>query len=140
MFTPEVYQVDTRWAYAILENGRPIIRQEYHPDKSGDAPMTQAEAEACAAIVLDRVSDPSTLPSVELNKTDFLNLFTNSELAYLLEAAKTVPDVAVYQYKLSQASVVRLNDPDILTGLPALEAGGFLPPGRADQILRNQAP
>jgi hypothetical protein len=139
MFTPEVYQVDTRWAYAILENGWPIVRQEYHPDKPGHEPMTQAEAEECAAIVLARISNPASDP-LELNKTDFINLFTHDELAGLLEAAKTVPAVAVYQYKLDQASVVRLNDPDILAGLPALEAYGLLAPGRAAKILRNQAP
>lgn len=140
MFTPEVYQVGTRWAYAILENGWPIIRQEYHPDKPGDEPMTQAEAEACVAVVLARVSDSVTHSSVELNKTDFLRLFTNTELATLLEVAKVDPAVAVYQYKLSQAEIVRLNDPDIISGIPALEAAGLLAPGRAAKILRNQAP
>jgi hypothetical protein len=139
MFTPEVYQVGTRWAYAILQNGWPIIRQEYHPDKPGDEPMTQEEAEECAAIVLGRMENPTSDP-LELNKTDFINLFTHDELADLLDAAKTIPAVAVYQYKLDQASVVRLNDPDILTGLPALEAIGLLSPGRAAKILRNEAP
>ena len=140
MFTSEVYQVGTRWAYAILENGWPIIRQEYHPDKSGDTPMTKAEAEACAVVVLARVSTPLVAPDVELNKTDFLRLFTNMELATLLEAAKVNPVVAVYQYKLDQAEIVRLDDPDIITGLPALEAAGLLGPGRAAKILRNKAP
>lgn len=140
MFTSEVYQVDTRWAYAILENGWPIIRQEYHPDKPGDEPMTQEEAEECVAIVLARVSDSSDQSGVELNKIDFLRLFTDAEIAGLLEAAKIDPTVAVYQYKFSHAPVVRLNDPDILNGLPALEAAGLLAPGRAARILRNQAP
>lgn len=140
MFTSEVYQVGTRWAYAILENGWPIIRQEYHPDKNGDTPMTKAEAEACAVIVLARVSDSNNHSNVELNKTDFLRLFTNTELATLLEAAKTNPAVAVYQYKLSQAEIVRLNDPDIISGIPELETSGLIAPGRAAKILRNQAP
>jgi hypothetical protein len=139
MFTPEVYQVDTRWAYAILENGWAIIRQDYHPDKPGHEPMTQAEAEACVAIVLARISTPvSAAP--ELNKIDFLRLFTNEEIAKLLELAKTEPMVAVYQYKLGQAPSVRLDDPDTLYGVPALEAAGFLDPGRAAQILRNEPP
>jgi hypothetical protein len=140
MFTSEVYQVDTRWAYAILENGWPIIRQEYHPDKPGDEPMTQEEAEECVAIVLTRVSGSSGQSGMELNKIDFLRLFTNEEIARLLEEAKTNPTVAVYQYKLSEAPIVRLNDPDILTGLPALEAMGFLDPGRAARILGNLPP
>jgi hypothetical protein len=139
MFTPEVYQVDTRWAYAILQNGWAIIRQDYHPEAPGHQPMTQAEAEALVAVVLARISTPASA-APELDKIDFLRLFTDVEIASLLEAAKTVPAVAVYQYKLSQASVVRLDDPDILNGLPALEAAGFLGAGRAAKILRNEPP
>jgi hypothetical protein len=101
--------------------------------------MTRAEAEAFVAVVLARMSTPASA-APELDKIDFLRLFTDAEIASLLEAAKTVPAVAVYQYKLSQASVVRLDDPDITSGIPALEAYGLLAPGRAAQILRNQAP
>lgn len=87
------------------------------------------------------VSPPPPPPVVdELNKIDFLRLFTDAELAGLLVAATQYPQVAVYQYKLDQAPSVRLNDPDILAGLPALEALGLLGPGRAAQILAGQAP
>jgi hypothetical protein len=77
---------------------------------------------------------------VDLNKTDFLRLFTNAELATILAAAQADPMVAVYQYKLSQAEVVRLSDPDLVAGLPALEAAQLLAPGRAAQILAGEAP
>jgi hypothetical protein len=140
MFTPEVYQVDTRWAYAILENGWPIVRQEYHPDKPGHEPMTQAEAEACSIIVLARVSDPTTQPDVELNKVDFLRLFTQAERIAIRQAATAYPTIADYQAMLDATSLVRLSDPDIQIGIPLLELGGLLDPGRAAQILRNQPP
>jgi hypothetical protein len=48
--------------------------------------------------------------------------------------------VAVYQYKLDQADIVRLSDPDIQSGIPSLEAAGLLGPGRAAQILAGEAP
>lgn len=83
---------------------------------------------------------PPEPPPPSLNKIDFLRLFTDAELAGLLVAATQYPQVAVYQYKLDQAPSVRLNDPDILAGLPALEALGLLGPGRAAQILAGQAP
>jgi hypothetical protein len=140
MFTPEVYQVDTRWAYAILENGWPIVRQEYHPDKPGHEPMTQAEAEECAAIVLTRVSDPTTQPDVELNKVDFLRLFTQAERIDIRQAATDYPTIADYQAMLDAATTVRQSDPDIQIGIPLLELGGQIGVGRAAQILRNQPP
>lgn len=76
----------------------------------------------------------------ELNKIDFLRLFTDPELAAILVAANQSPMVAVYQYKLSQAPSVRLDDPDLVAGLPALEALGLIGPGRAAQILAGEAP
>lgn len=83
---------------------------------------------------------PEPPPVDQLNKIDFLRLFTNPELGALLQAAKVSPLVAVYQYKLDQADVVRLSDPDIQAGLPSLEAAGLLGPGRAAKILKGEAP
>ena len=83
---------------------------------------------------------PEPPPVDQLNKIDFLRLFTNEELGGLLQAAKVSAAVAVYQYKLDQAEVVRLSDPDIQAGIPALEASGLLGPGRAAQILAGEAP
>lgn len=83
---------------------------------------------------------PPPAPIDVMNKTDFSRLFTNAELAFLLEKAKTDPMVAVYQYKLGLAESVRLSDPEIQSGVPALEAAGYLTPGRAAQILAGEAP
>ncbi len=84
---------------------------------------------------------PAPPPPVgEMPRIDFLRLFTNEEIGLLLEKAKTDPMVAVYQYKLGLAPVVRLNDPDIQAGVPALEAAGHLAPGRAAQILAGESP
>ena len=84
---------------------------------------------------------PAPPPPVDqVNKIDFLRLFTNEELGGLLQAAKVSAAVEVYQYKLAQAEVVRLSDPDIQAGIPALEASGLLGPGRAAQILAGEAP
>lgn len=79
-------------------------------------------------------------PPPGLERIDFLRLFTDPELVAILQEATTNPMVALYQYKLSISPRVLLNDPDILAGLPALEALGLLGPGRAAQILAGQAP
>ena len=83
---------------------------------------------------------PEPPPVDELNKIDFLRLFTQAERITIRQAAKVNPQVEDYQDMLNQASVVKLSDPDIQTGIPALEAAGILAPGRAAQILAGEAP
>lgn len=88
------------------------------------------------------VPPPPPPPPVvdELNKIDFLRLFTQAERITIRQAAKVNPQVEDYQDMLNQAVIVRLSDPDIQTGIPALEAAGILAPGRAAQILAGEAP
>lgn len=83
---------------------------------------------------------PEPPPVDELNKIDFLRLFTQAERITIRQAAKVNPQVEDYQDMLNQAVIVRLSDPDIQTGIPTLEAAGILAPGRAAQILAGEAP
>jgi hypothetical protein len=85
--------------------------------------------------------DPPPPPVVdELNKIDFLRLFTQAERIAIREAAADNPLISDYQHMLDAATVVRLSDPDIQTGVPLLELGGLIGAGRAAQILAGQAP
>ena len=88
------------------------------------------------------VPPPPPPPPVvdELNKIDFLRLFTQAERIAIRTAAKTNALIADYQDMLDAATMVRLSDPDMQTGVPLLELGGLLAPGRAAQILAGQAP
>jgi hypothetical protein len=81
--------------------------------------------------------DPAPVP---LHKVDFLRLFTQTERINIRAAAAVNAVVADYQYMLDAATTVNLSDPDILTGVPLLEAAGLIGPGRADQILANEPP
>lgn len=83
---------------------------------------------------------PPPPPVDELNKIDFLRLFTQAERIAIRAAAKVNPVVEDYQAMLDAASVVRLSDPDIQAGIPALEAAGLIGPGRAAQILAGESP
>lgn len=86
-------------------------------------------------------SDPPPPPPVdELNKVDFLRLFTQAERIAIRAAAKVNPVVEDYQYMLDNAAVIRLSDPDIQVGVPLLEGAGLIGPGRAAQILAGEAP
>jgi len=85
--------------------------------------------------------DPPTPPVVdELNKIDFLRLFTQAERIAIRQAAAVNPLISDYQHMLDVATVVRLSDPDIQTGVPLLELGGLIGVGRAAQILAGEAP
>jgi len=85
--------------------------------------------------------DPPPPPVVdELNKIDFLRLFTQAERIAIREAAADNPLISDYQHMLDAATVVRLSDPDIQTGVPLLELGGLIGMGRTAQILAGVAP
>jgi len=83
---------------------------------------------------------PPPPPVDELHKVDFLRLFTQAERMAIREAAADNPLIADYQHMLDAATVVRLSDPDIQTGVPLLELGGLIGVGRAAQILAGEAP
>ena len=85
--------------------------------------------------------DPPPPPPVdELNKVDFLRLFTQAERIAIRQAATAHPTIADYQAMLDAATIVRLSDPDMQVGVPMLELGGLLDPGRAAQILAGVRP
>jgi hypothetical protein len=85
--------------------------------------------------------DPPPPPPVdELNKVDFLRLFTQAERMDILAAAKTNAYIADYQNMLDATDRPRLSDPDMQMGIPLLELGGLLDPGRAAQILAGVRP
>jgi hypothetical protein len=83
---------------------------------------------------------PPPPPVDELHKVDFLRLFTQAERMAIREAAADNPLIADYQHMLDAATVVRLSDPDIQTGVPLLELGGLIGMGRTAQILAGVAP
>lgn len=84
---------------------------------------------------------PEPPPVDELNKIDFLRLFTQAERIAIRAAAKVIPEVDDYRHMLDASpDKVRLSDPDMLSGIPALEVIGVIGPGRAAQILAGEAP
>jgi hypothetical protein len=83
---------------------------------------------------------PPPPPVDEMNMVDFLRLFTQAERIAILEAAKTNAYVADYQNLLNATDKPRLSDPDMQVGIPLLELGGLIGPGRAAQILAGESP
>ena len=73
----------------------------------------------------------------KMSKLEFLNLFTDAELAGILATAKLDAGVEVFVKKLDAAEFVDLDYPGTIAGLNALEAGGLLSAGRAGEILNG---
>jgi len=85
--------------------------------------------------------EPSPPPPVdELNKVDFLRLFTQAERIAIRQAAAGYPTLDDYQAMLEAATTVRLSDADMQRGVVLMEMGGLLGVGRAAQILAGKAP
>ncbi|MCA6262709.1 hypothetical protein [Phenylobacterium sp.] len=83
---------------------------------------------------------PPPEPITKVNKVDFLRLFTQAERIAIRAAARENDLIADYQAMLDAADIIYLTDPDIQTGVPLLELGGLIGPGRAAQILAGESP
>lgn len=70
-----------------------------------------------------------------LTKLQYMERFTDAELAAIYTAAKSVVQVEIWLEKFKLATEVNLDDPATGAGLQAMEAAGLLAPGRAAEIL-----
>lgn len=73
-----------------------------------------------------------------LTRFEFLSLFTDQELAAILEAAKVAPMVAAVLKRLEMAEEVILTNPVTIAGINGLRDGGLLTAERAAQILGGE--
>jgi hypothetical protein len=74
-------------------------------------------------------------PTTKLSKLDYMNRFTEAELATIYTVAKANVAVEVWLEKFKLASDIDLADPRTIGGVQALEAAGLLSAGRAGEIL-----
>lgn len=58
MYTKAIYAVPGGFGYCILDNGMPIIVQDIDPEASGIVVMDEARANACADVVIARMTPP----------------------------------------------------------------------------------
>ena len=70
-----------------------------------------------------------------ITKLDYMNRFTDTELANIYTAAKLNVSVEVWLEKFKLASDINLDDPRTIAGLQSMEAAGLLAAGRATEIL-----
>ena len=72
-----------------------------------------------------------------ITKKQFLDLFTDQEIATILAAAQTNATLEVFYEKVKIATYINLNEQAVQLGLQMLELGGFLAQGRAAEILKG---
>lgn len=74
-----------------------------------------------------------------LTKLQYMNRFTDEELAGIYAAAKSVVQVEIWLEKFKLASEIDLDDQRTVAGVQALEASGLIAAGRAAEILSGAA-
>lgn len=75
-----------------------------------------------------------------LTRLEFMNLFTDSELAAIYTSAKNNVSMEIFLDKLKLAENVDLDNPSVLATLDALETSGVLTTARKEAILAKKAP
>ncbi len=80
-------------------------------------------------------ADVLKTPIRTLSKLDYMNRFTDTELAVIYTAAKSSVVVEVWLEKFKLATDINLDDARTVAGVQALEAGGLIHEGRSAVIL-----
>jgi hypothetical protein len=126
--------------YAQIKDGivQLVIESEVDPDG------TNGEWVACGdagpgwlydGSMFTAPPDPAPTPVRTLTKLQYMNRFTDGELASIYTAAKSNVAVEIWLEKFKLASEVNLDDASTVAGLQAMEAVGLLASGRAAEIL-----
>lgn len=74
-------------------------------------------------------------PKRVITKLDYMNRFTDEELATIYTIAKTNISIEIWLEKFKLASEINLDDPRTINGVNSLEQFGLIGSGRASQIL-----
>lgn len=80
-------------------------------------------------------ANPPPPRKIILTKLEYMNRFTDGELAAIYTAAKTVVSVEIWLEKFKLASEINLDDPATIAGLQAMETTGLLAAGRSTEII-----
>lgn len=123
--------------YAIIENGFVVNMA------MADAPQAdnwiKTDAAGIGWIYADGVlsapAAPVAAPIRALTKLQYMNRFTDKELADIYGAAKVIVQVEIWLEKFKLAAEINLDDPVTIGGLQAMEAAGLLAAGRAAEVL-----
>ena len=129
---------ETGWIKLTTKQSRLAARYRVEAGKVVDAYPGKTDEEVLAAIAEQQAAqEQPTKPSSPrvLTKLQFLNRFTNEELAAVYTAAKTNVLIEVFLDKLKLAQEINLDDPQTVGGLQALAEAGLLSEARVQEVL-----
>ena len=98
---------------------------------SGDLPDMSRHFWNTSTLMMNEYAATSS----KLTKLEYMNRFTDAELATIYTVAKTNVQVEVWLEKFKASSEVDVTDPRTVAGVQALEAVGLIQIGRAAEIL-----
>jgi hypothetical protein len=134
-------------SYAIVESGKVVNVIEAETDFAlsiGAIPLSgfagigwtvNGLGEFSAPIVIPTTPQESLIPPPPLTRLQFMDRFTDAELAGIYTTAKQSVPVEIWLEKFKLSTEIDLTDPRTIAGIEALEAGGLLDVGRAAEIL-----
>jgi hypothetical protein len=80
---------------------------------------------------------PTPVIVTPLTHKQFMDRFTDSELAAIMTAAKSSIELELWFKRFEMAQDILLTDPQTIAGVNALEAAGLIAEGRATEILNG---
>lgn len=96
--------------------------------------ISKAELESTYTWVAESCSF-QLLPKRVISKLEYMNKFTDEELAAIYTLAKSNIAIEIWLEKFKLAADINLDDPRTIVGVNALEYVGIIGAGRAQEIL-----
>jgi hypothetical protein len=93
MITKEIYQHENGFGYKILIDGQPVIVQPFKPAVQGNQPMTEAQANALADMVIAKLNNKRT----ESEETEYQTLMSK-----IIQPDGTIDESALTLEELSR--------------------------------------
>lgn len=78
---------------------------------------------------------PHSEPAQPLTHKQFMDRFTDAELAGIIAASKSSVELELWFKRFEMAQEIRIDDPQTIFGVTALEGFGLIAEGRANEIL-----
>lgn len=120
-----------------IETGRALSQSSHEPKKPPAGTATKQVDD------FNGSWNPKTLtfdpiPEVKrMSTTEFMELFTESELIGILDASKVSTQVELFVLKMEQAEFIDLNKQTVIDSINAIAAAGLITTERATVILNG---